>query len=137
MKLHTKSLLAPKLLLLVAVVYTLFITIGSFINPSALPKVGLSVSDKAVHFIAHFIFLCIWFLSVYFKKDKIKFKSTIFFIACISIIYGIIIEILQENFTSTREGDFLDILANIAGVFTAVIFLIGIRQKLFALKKRN
>lgn len=38
-----------------------------------------------------------------------------------SFVYGIIIEVLQENFTSGRKGDFYDVLANLTGIVCAVM----------------
>jgi len=133
----TKNLLAPKFLLFLAIVYTLLLTFGSFISPSALPKVGYSVSDKLIHLVAHFVFVLVWFFWIYHHYKKKKFRIVLFATSCIAIIYGIIIEILQDSLTKTREGDFLDILANVTGVLIAIIILVVLRPKLFALKKRN
>lgn len=36
-------------------------------------------------------------------------------------IYGIIIEMLQECFTSSRNGDFYDVMANLTGIICALM----------------
>lgn len=48
-----------------------------------------------------------------------KFKYLI--IISLSIFYGIIIEVLQMGFTTTRKGDLYDVLANSIGVFCAAM----------------
>jgi len=40
-------------------------------------------------------------------------------IAC--VIYGILIEILQETVTSYRTGDYKDVLSNTIGIILAII----------------
>jgi glycopeptide antibiotics resistance protein len=66
----------------------------------------------------------LWFL--FFKK---KLKSTNLFkplaISFVfSIIFGIVIEMLQQFFTSTRSGDPLDVLANLSGAALAVVGIV-------------
>lgn len=41
----------------------------------------------------------------------------------VSVTYGILIEILQEVFTTTRKADIMDVLANAIGGLIAVIGL--------------
>ncbi len=80
--------------------------------------------DKVIHAFFHFVFVLLWFL--FFKK---KLKSTNLFkpltISFVfSIIFGTVIEMLQQFFTSTRSGDSLDVLANLSGAALAVVGIV-------------
>lgn len=76
------------------------------------PKVVLvfSASDKVYHIIAYFTLTICWLLSFY-KKSNLKYRIVVF-----CILFGIIIEILQQSLTSYRTGDYKDVLANIIGI---------------------
>ena len=51
--------------------------------------------------------------------------GTIVKIIVISLIYGIVIEFLQEECTTTRHADVFDVLANFAGAIMALgIFIL-------------
>jgi VanZ family protein len=39
----------------------------------------------------------------------------------LTFVYGIIIEVLQESFTSSRKGDFYDVMANLTGIICALM----------------
>ncbi|WP_397364740.1 VanZ family protein [Olleya sp. R77988] len=79
-------------------------------------------NDKVMHAIAYFIFTCIWFytLNTYYRKSiKQAFKITII----ASIVFGIIIEVLQHTTTQSRQADYKDIVANIIGTLVAVVVI--------------
>ncbi len=126
-----------KFLLPFALFYTLFLTFGSFIGSDQLPKLGSSVSDKVLHFMGYTFLVILWAISVYFKSKKNKLITVVLKTAFLALIYGIIIEVFQEQLTITREGDIKDVFANLFGIITAVILLLLIRPKLIKLKNRN
>ena len=98
----------------------LFLCLASFSN---LPDVGLENADKYVHFTFHFVFVNLWFL--YFNyKNQIKSIKLAIFIFIFSIIFGVLIELAQRVFTTTRKGDFLDILSNVSGAFSALLLIL-------------
>jgi VanZ family protein len=47
----------------------------------------------------------------------------------LSILYGIVIEILQETTTTTRNADILDVLANFTGTLSALAVFILLKKK--------
>lgn len=87
--------------------------------------------DKLVHAFFHFVFTILWFL--FFKKQvkkKNQFKLLVVAV-CFSLLFGIGIEILQDKLTTTRSGDFFDVLANLTGAtiaFVLVLFAKRIRK---------
>ena len=42
----------------------------------------------------------------------------------VSVFFGIFIEIAQQDFTTTRKADVLDVLANTAGALSALIVIL-------------
>ncbi|PWG06218.1 hypothetical protein DIS07_04770 [Polaribacter aquimarinus] len=90
-----------------------------------MPKTEISFgnSDKIYHLFAYFLLTITWLISFY-KKEKLKY---IVLFAC--IIYGIIIEVLQESLTLYRTGDYKDVLANVLGSVIAFIVFVQIFKK--------
>lgn len=98
----------------------LILCLASFNN---LPAVALKNVDKYVHFIFHFVFVTLWFMYYNCKNPKNSIKS-ILVIFIVSIFFGILIEIAQQDFTTTRKGDISDVFANTTGAFTALIIIL-------------
>lgn len=46
-----------------------------------------------------------------------------------SILYGMLIEVLQETLTTTRHADIMDVLANFCGAALALIILIVMKKQ--------
>lgn len=116
----TKNLLAPKTLLLVALLYTLFISSAFLVPGGAMPSTELPV-DKFVHVTLHAGLLFIWAL-YFFKKYKKTIATKTFSLLAIScLLYGIIIEVLQEKFVPFRNLDVMDLVANAAGILLGAI----------------
>lgn len=97
-----------------------------------IPTVNIPNLDKLVHAFFHFVFTILWFL--FFKKQvkkKNQFKLLVVAV-CFSVVFGIGIEVLQNKLTTTRSGDFFDVLANLTGAtiaFFLVFFAKRIRRK--------
>jgi len=72
--------------------------------------------DKIAHFIFYLAFV---FLGYFSYKEKIKkdfnLNRTIFSIAIVAALYGIVIEILQYIMPFGRAAEILDVLANAIG----------------------
>ena len=100
----------------IAVVWTILITVLSLITIEKTPSFVLQLpfKDKIVHFVFYFVFGILWSLGL---KDKLaRFRFKVLFLA---IIYGIVIEVLQEVLTKNRTADFYDVLANTLGAVFA------------------
>jgi VanZ family protein len=112
----------PKyLLFFVAVLWTGLITYFCLIQSSAIPTIEIPNLDKCVHTFFYFVFTFVWFL--FFRKQlqiANGFKP-LFFSFLLSLIFGIIIEILQEVITTTRQADIFDVFANLTGSILAIL----------------
>jgi VanZ family protein len=99
-----------------------FLSLATFVK---MPSVPIPSKDKYAHFIFYFILALSWMLS--FKEVNNKF---LYKIIAIIVLYGIVIEILQASFTSNREADVYDVLANSLGVITAYFGFPFIKRKI-------
>lgn len=112
----------------IAVLYTLGLAFVSLISLRELPKPDIESGDKLFHFFAYFVLTLLWF-NAFSSKEKWKRKQTILKASVFSFVFGIIIELLQSTFTSTRASDVYDVLANTLGILLAVLAI-----RLFKLK---
>lgn len=118
-----KSLLVLKTYsLLIALVYSIILAILSLIQISDLTYLAPSFSDKTYHFIAYSIFSWLWF-NVFFYKLNQRKNSAFFMVVLLALVFGIVIEILQSEITSTRVFELNDIIANVLGVLFSILIL--------------
>jgi VanZ family protein len=116
---HIKVLLEDNAIL-IAIFFTISITIGSLVKSDVIAIEIVSISDKTIHFIAYFFLMLSW-LYVFFKKMSFSKNVKYIFIGC--IVFGIIIEFLQGVTTTYRTLSFLDVAANTLGVlFASTVF---------------
>lgn len=110
-------------MLLIAIAVTISVLSLSLVR---MPNTGVSIVniDKAYHGFAYFTLTIVWLLSFYKNPEK-KYLITI---CC--IIFGIIIEVLQNIITDYRTGEYLDVLANSIGCLLALfIFSLIFKKK--------
>jgi len=104
---------------LIAITLTILITISSLISLSGIGIHGIKIknSDKIVHLLSYFILTLSWFYATQHNFKKTLHKTILIFLL---ILFGIIIEALQDGLTTYRQADFYDVLANSTGIFLAV-----------------
>lgn len=113
-----------QLALILAIGYTLSLTLLSLISLNEIPKLGSSFDDKIYHLIAYMLLTILWYNVL--RSAPTKFK--ILFSAIICVCYGIIIEIFQALFTTNRKEDIEDVIANSLGVLIAAVIIIIFRK---------
>ena len=112
-------MLNKKIVLVITMGYTIVLAVLSLISNDTIPHFGTNYEDKIFHLIAYGLLTFLWY-NVFFNLNS-KHPITIAFV--VSIIYGIIIEVLQGQFTVARDPSFMDIIANSIGVTIVVLFL--------------
>ncbi|NNL02663.1 MAG: VanZ family protein, partial [Eudoraea sp.] len=74
--------------------------------------------DKVVHFIFYFVAAILGILLIRERtKGKLNLSRSVVITVLIVIIYGIVIEVIQNIFTLNRSGELYDVLANSLGAF--------------------
>ncbi len=91
-------------------------------STESLPSVEVLKFDKFGHFTFHFGITTLWFLfwKTTFKNEN---KYALFKAFLFSFFFGVAIEIAQYLFTTTRNGDVLDVIANTNGALMAVLLI--------------
>ena len=121
-----------KLYFWAASLFTAFIAVCCLVSMKNFESVPVQdgYTDKYVHCTFYFIFTILWFL--YFKSvkpgnDK-KHRLTVFGMA---VVFGILIELCQQFFTTDRSADITDVVANTTGsaIAVLVLWLLGKRNK--------
>lgn len=88
--------------------------------PSEVSFIGF---DKVVHVLFYFGFTFLLSLGfMEYKRVALSVKQLIL-IGILAASYGLFIEYLQQELTTSRQAEFYDILANLTGTLFAVLFL--------------
>ena len=105
-----------KYYIILTILWLVFITILSLVSFSNNTFSSFQNSDKIIHFFFYFV-LTLLLLNGF--NNKLRYKYLIVIVLAVS--YGIVIEVLQNEFTLTRKADFYDVIANTIGVICAVL----------------
>jgi len=88
--------------------------------------------DKVIHFLMYFGLSFSLITEYYIKIFKINLN--LFLINLFPVFFGGFIEILQSVLTNNRSGDWIDFLADTAGVIFAVIVFFLLKENKLVLK---
>jgi hypothetical protein len=81
--------------LLLSISYTIALTVLSLINIDDISTFGSDYDDKIYHVVAYGMLNLLW----YYTLHHIKIERPVFMALVISLIYGIILEVLQGQLT--------------------------------------
>jgi VanZ family protein len=86
---------------------------------------NIPFADRIVHFGMYF-----GFMSVIIFENRKNIRSTrhLCLIALVPLFYGILMEILQSTLTTTRNGNFFDVIFNSAGILVSIILWLCIKH---------
>lgn len=113
-----------KIFLFLALIWSGILTFFCLVESDELSNFP-KVSDNLGHCSFHFVLTTLWFFYFYFKKIKLSLKKTLIYAFLFSLLFGILIEVAQAIFTTTRKADILDVLANSLGGLFAVISILA------------
>ena len=126
-----KSLLESKQLLVVCILYSVFITIIFLLHTKEIPKLfdTFITIDKLVHV---FIFLVLTFLWLLYVNSVLNDTKPILllFILVASLFYGILIEVIQELYVSSRGAEVLDVIADLLGASLGLLFFSNYKNRI-------
>ena len=111
-----KSLLGPKPLLGIAITYTLLITAALLTPITGAPKIEIPFADKIVHLTINAGLFVVWASYVFSGKTKTTKTYTLPLLFVCTLLYGILIEVIQGSFIPKRGADFFDVVANVCGL---------------------
>jgi VanZ family protein len=97
------------------VFYTIAVTVLSLVNlGNKLPKLNSGFDDKIAHFLLYAIFCLMWF----FTFKSLDLKRSLFIALCLSILFGMAIELIQGLNFIGRTSDAYDFMANVMGAMS-------------------
>ena len=108
------------------IVIITFLSLYSFKDVDT-QKISIPHLDKMVHFAFYFVAAILGSLLIRERtKGHLYVSKSVLISMLFVIIYGIVIEVVQNTFTDYRSGDLYDVLANSLGAFfgAGTIFII-------------
>ncbi|MFN3756305.1 MAG: VanZ family protein [Flavobacterium sp.] len=114
------------------ILWLLFVTVLSLMKIGKIPSITVENSDKYVHFIFYFITAFLTYITL--KSFGVSFYKRVLLSFVFSVVYGIIIEVLQEVLTDTRRFEWADIVANATGAIISLLLISVLRSKVNFLK---
>lgn len=88
------------------------------------PFFNIPYFDKIVHFGMYLGFMSVIILE---NRKSIKGNLQLFRTALIPFVYGILMELLQLIFTTSRFASFYDVIANSAGILASLLLWMWIK----------
>lgn len=96
-----------------------------------MPDISWPYMDKVVHFLMYFGLSAVAsFGYIYGEKGRVIILKLIIFAFALPILYGGLIEIIQEKYFEGRTGDWFDFLADALGSLTVLPLALIYRRKL-------
>lgn len=126
-----KKLSEAKTVFFISLIYSVFITIA-FLTPlkgTANFKFFIP-PDKLIHLSFYTILAFIWNYYFSISKNNIKINQLITVVILACLIYGIIIEVIQELWVPTRGADVFDVLANLTGAILGSILFLNVKKRI-------
>lgn len=117
-----------------AIGWTLLIASSSLLPSSTFKKFTFNSFfeiDKLIHFILYLVFVLLWSLIA----EKAMSSLQKFWLAVVSIAFGVAIELLQSTMAMGRSYEINDIMANSVGCFIGILIIPFVRRKTLYLKK--
>jgi len=126
-----KSLLGSKLLLVICIIYSVLITIIFLVPIKEIPKLldfPIPI-DKLIHVFIFLVLTFLWLLYVNSILNDTK-PIVIFLILVLCLLYGIIIEVIQEFCVLLRGAEVLDVMADLLGAILGLLFFRDFKNRI-------
>lgn len=111
-----------KVTFLAALGYSIALGTVSLITLKDLPEVQISFADKIFHFLAYSLFTVLWYVAFFYAFSFKKSKAILYAVS-LAMLFGTVIEVLQDTMTTSRALDVYDALANTLGALVAAIII--------------
>ena len=90
--------------------------VGSLLPPQQMEQLTFNLSDKLIHCLYYTGLTFFWIKSTEEPSNRGLIKT-----ALLVILFGLVLEILQEILPVQRNMDILDLFANIVGILLAIV----------------
>ena len=111
----------------ITILYSIALTVVCLIELNGFIEVKISNGDKIFHSLSYVVLTVLWYYTFYYNLKFNKINALIYAVA-VSIIFGIVIEVLQGAVTTYRSSDINDVFANSFGAILAAV-VIAVKNK--------
>jgi VanZ like family. len=113
----------------ISILYCFLILIACTLNLSSMPSAPVSNFDKFVHFFMFFLLgTCVYFENSNYFKTPVSFLRIINGTLLFPIVYGGLIELIQDHISPFRTGDWADFVWNSFGAVFGVLIALLINR---------
>lgn len=111
--------------------WMVFVTFSSLFSFEGMNMGSFALRIPHLDKVVHFVFYLVMFVTAFFAiKDhflpRLKLRTVLSGVLSFTIIYGMIIEVLQCTLTVDRQGDIMDALANSMGAMIGLMLTRGL-----------
>lgn len=118
-----------KFKVLLALLWTLGIAVVCLMSSSNVPKITIAGKDKLIHFLFYLGFVVLWMIAWSTNQSRFSLVKKLSLIFIIALSYGIVMELAQSIFTTTRTADIFDVFANASGALFGVVVMYFVHHK--------
>tara|TARA_B100001146_G_scaffold224131_1_gene240906 strand:+ start:23225 stop:23599 length:375 start_codon:yes stop_codon:yes gene_type:complete len=108
--------------------YTIAITILFLLPPSG-TEAPFPQADKVIHVILYLILMLVWTVPLLAFRKKLNIRNVSLLLIAL-LFYGIIIEVIQAKIIDGRQGDVLDVIANLLGSILGLFLFTKLQEYL-------
>lgn len=109
-------------LLVLSLLFTVLLTYLGLKETDQLTSNLMANFDKVFHVLAYVMLTFLWTTCLWLYHPIFKLNKLFLIIFSTLLVYGIIIEVLQSKFTTTRLFEINDLIANMSGILLGAIF---------------
>lgn len=108
---------------IIVAVIIMYLSLASSDTFDKVPVFNVPNFDKFVHFCMYFGLMSV---ILFESRKSLKNTRSLLLIALIPLGYGILMEILQSTFTTSRSGSFYDFIFNFIGILISILLWLKI-----------
>jgi VanZ family protein len=107
----------------ITILYSIALTVLCLIELNGVIEVNISFGDKIFHSLSYIVLTVLWYYTLYYNF-KFNKRTALIYAVVLSVIFGIVIEILQGVVTTYRSSDINDVFANGFGSILAALVIV-------------
>ena len=109
---------------IIVAIIIMYLSLTSSRTFEKIPIINIPNLDKIVHFGMYFGLMSV---IIFENRKMLKSTRSLFLLALIPLLYGILMEILQSALTTSRTGSFYDVVSNSFGILVSLLIWLSIK----------
>ena len=121
---QTFKMVKKNIFSIIVAIIIMYLSLTSSSTFEKIPIINIPNLDKIVHFGMYFGFMSV---IIFENRKMLKSTRSLFLLALIPLLYGILMEILQSALTTSRTGSFYDVVSNSFGILVSLLIWLSIK----------